>query len=145
MSDGRRRPVAVVLAVSVLAATGVVDLVAVGLSLIGLGVLLLSRWLGRGSGAARAVTWGVVGVLTAVLVTFAILGAGIGTGSEATEAVEALYPAWYVRASAFQTGAQILGYLVVAGLLALPASARYFGGADRPGGAAVGPGGETPS
>jgi hypothetical protein len=100
--------------------------------LVGLAVGLL-----RGSGGARVATWVVCGLglllgcggLVAVVAQRAVplrLGADGQSRAQTVGAVTDAYPHWWVGLGAALSAAQMLSYLVVAGLLALPAANAYL-------------------
>jgi hypothetical protein len=122
--------------VAVVRALAIVALIlAIGVAalLVGLAAGLL-----RGGGGVRIATWvvcalglllGCGGVL-AVVAQRAVplrLGADGQSTAQTVGAVTDAYPHWWVGLGASLSAAQMLGYLLVAGLLALPAANAYFG------------------
>lgn len=86
----------------------------------------------RGVNGARITTWVLSGVfLLCGAATFALSGVGGGTTDgvdmdKVTTAMSDAVPAWYNAFGMVSGIAQIIGYLVVIVLLALPASGEFF-------------------
>jgi hypothetical protein len=102
------------------------------------GLLLTALAFGnlRGSSGARIATWFVsgLGLLCGVFSLFAVLMQAALTWNvsddrvteELTRALTDAYPAWWFALGGMVATGQVLGYLVVALLLALPAAHPYF-------------------
>ncbi|SDY22732.1 hypothetical protein SAMN05444365_1011125 [Micromonospora pattaloongensis] len=99
-------------------------------------LILLAFGIARGSSAARVGTWVVCafGLLCGCATAIATLGqravevevAGSPGRVELLGALADAYPAWWIWLSGGLSVSQALGYLVVALLLALPASTAFF-------------------
>lgn len=124
---------ATVAVVRTLAIVALILAVVAAALLVGLAAGLL-----RGGGGVRIATWVVCGLglllgcggVLAVVVQRAVplrLGADGQSTAQTVGAVTDAYPHWWVGLGAALSAAQMLGYLLVAGLLALPTANAYFG------------------
>ncbi|HET6213809.1 MAG TPA: hypothetical protein VFE14_13175 [Micromonosporaceae bacterium] len=124
----------VVTAIRVISVTTAIFLVLLALVLIALAIGDL-----RGSNIARILTWVIcgLGLLCGCCGIFSALGStrttSLGTGDTDAETARELghalsdaYPGWWMATSGGLSGLQLLGYIAVAVLLALPAANAFF-------------------